>query len=56
MQKLCDEHFSEALNNLTTIPDVSQISAMIIIAETVGFSKDNRYFSLNPALSGRIKN
>jgi transposase len=36
MQKLCDEHFSEALNNLTTIPGVSQISAMIIIAETGG--------------------
>jgi hypothetical protein len=22
----------------------------------LGFSEDNRYFSLNPALSGRIKN
>jgi hypothetical protein len=30
MQKLCDEHFSEAINNLTTIPGMSQISAMII--------------------------
>jgi hypothetical protein len=35
-QKLCNEHFGEALNNPATIPGVSQISAMIIIAETGG--------------------
>ena len=32
MQKLCGEHFKEDIDNLTTIPGVSQISAMIIIA------------------------
>jgi transposase len=36
MQKLCDEHFSEKISNLTTLPGVSQISAMIIVAETGG--------------------
>jgi hypothetical protein len=36
MQKLCDEHFSEEIGNLTTLPGVSQISAMIIVAETGG--------------------
>ena len=36
MQKFCNEHFKEDINNLTTIPGVSQISAMIIIAETGG--------------------
>jgi transposase len=36
MQRLCDEHFSEEISNLTTLPGVSQISAMIIIAETGG--------------------
>jgi transposase len=36
MQKLCDEHFSEAIDNLTTLPGVSQTSAMIIVAETGG--------------------
>ncbi|NCA80381.1 MAG: IS110 family transposase [Sphingobacteriia bacterium] len=36
MQKLCDEHFSEEINNLTTLPGLSKISAMIIIAETGG--------------------
>jgi len=36
MQKLCDEHFSKDVSNLTTIPGVSNISAMIIIAETGG--------------------
>lgn len=36
MQKLCEEHFTEEINNLTTIPGVSQISAMIIVAETGG--------------------
>jgi len=36
MQLLCEEHFSEDINNLTTLPGVSQISAMIIIAETGG--------------------
>jgi transposase len=34
MQKICDEHFREALSNLTALPGVSQISAMIIVAET----------------------
>jgi transposase len=36
MQKLCNEHFKEDVDNLTTLPGVSQISAMIIIAETGG--------------------
>ena len=36
MQKLCEAHFSEEINNLTTLPGVSQISAMIIVAETGG--------------------
>ena len=36
MQELCNEHFSEDIANLTTIPGVSHISAMIIIAETGG--------------------
>jgi transposase len=36
MQELCNEHFSQDIANLTTIPGVSQISAMIIIAETGG--------------------
>jgi transposase len=36
VQKLCSEHFSEEISNLTTIPGVSQISAMIIVAETGG--------------------
>ena len=36
MQKLCEEHFSEEISNLTTLPGVSQISAMIIVAETGG--------------------
>jgi transposase len=36
MQKLCGEHFSEEISNLTTLPGVSQISAMIIVAETGG--------------------
>jgi transposase len=36
MQKLCDEHFSEEISNLTTLPGVSRISAMIIVAETGG--------------------
>ena len=36
MQELCNEHFSEDIANLTTIPGVSNISAMIIIAETGG--------------------
>jgi transposase len=34
MQRLCSEHFSEEISNLTTLPGVSQIPAMIIIAET----------------------
>ena len=36
MQKLCSEHFSEEISTLTTLPGVSQISAMIIVAETGG--------------------
>jgi len=36
MQDFCNEHFSEDVKNLTTIPGVSLISAMIIIAETGG--------------------
>ena len=36
MQKICEEHFSKDIANLRTIPGVSCISAMIIIAETGG--------------------
>jgi transposase len=36
MQKLCDNHFREEIGNLTTLPGVSQISAMIIVVETGG--------------------
>jgi transposase len=36
MQKLCSEHFNEEISNLATLPGVSQISAMIIVAETGG--------------------
>jgi transposase len=36
MQEICDEHFSQDIVNLTSIPGVSIISAMIIIAETGG--------------------
>jgi transposase len=36
MQEFCMEHFSEDVKNLVTIPGVSLISAMIIIAETGG--------------------
>jgi transposase len=36
MQKLCEAHFSEEIENLTTLPGVSQISAMIIVSETGG--------------------
>jgi transposase len=36
MQQLCMEHFSRDVANLKTIPGVSLISAMIIIAETGG--------------------
>jgi len=36
MQRICIEHFSEDVANLRSIPGVSTISAMIIIAETGG--------------------
>ncbi|GHV61351.1 IS110 family transposase ISMac14 [Bacteroidia bacterium] len=36
MQTFCNEHFSEEITHLTTIPGVSQTSAMIIVAETGG--------------------
>ncbi|GHU60431.1 hypothetical protein FACS1894121_0410 [Bacteroidia bacterium] len=36
MQTFCNEHFSEEITHLTTIPGVSQTSAMIIVAETWG--------------------
>jgi len=36
MKEFCDKHFSKDLANLATIPGVSVISAMIIIAETGG--------------------
>jgi transposase len=36
MREICDEQFSEDIANLTTIPGVSTVSAMIIIAETGG--------------------
>jgi transposase len=36
MSEFCDKHFSEEVANLTTIPGVSTVSAMIIIAETGG--------------------
>jgi transposase len=34
MEKICLEHYSQEMSLLTTIPGVSEISAMIIIAET----------------------
>jgi len=36
MKDLCDKHYKEDIDNLTTLPGVSKISAMIIIAETGG--------------------
>jgi transposase len=36
MKEICDEHFSQDIVNLTTIPGVSNTSAMIILAETGG--------------------
>jgi hypothetical protein len=36
MQEICNKHFKEDVANLVTIPGVSQISAMIIIAESGG--------------------
>jgi transposase len=36
MQLICGEHYREEMKLLTTIPGVSAISAMIIIAETGG--------------------
>ena len=36
MQQLFTEHFNEEISNLTTLPGVSPISAMIIVAETGG--------------------
>jgi transposase len=36
MQSLCTEHFNKDVTNLKSIPGVSSISAMIIIAETGG--------------------
>jgi len=36
MQDFCAKHFSEDVSNLTTIPGISTISAIIIIAETGG--------------------
>jgi len=36
MKEVCDEHFSEDVANLTTIPGISTVSAIIIIAETGG--------------------
>jgi len=36
MRQICDEHYEEDMRLLKTIPGVSEISAMIIIAETGG--------------------
>jgi transposase len=36
MRQICDEHYEEEMRLLKTIPGVSEISAMIIIAETGG--------------------
>jgi transposase len=36
MKRICDEHFSLAIKLLHTIPGISQIAAMTIIAETGG--------------------
>jgi transposase len=49
MQKICDANFSEAIRHLTTLPGVSQISAMIIIAETGG---DMRAFENSGKFTG----
>ncbi|GHV26881.1 hypothetical protein FACS1894176_08180 [Bacteroidia bacterium] len=50
MQKLCNEHFSEEIDNLTTLPGVSQLSSMIIIAETGG---DMSVFENSGKFTGR---
>jgi len=49
MQEVCDEHFSQDITNLTSIPGVSIISAMIIIAETGG---DMRAFENSGKFTG----
>ena len=36
MRRICQEHYSEEMKLIKTIPGVSEISAMIIIAETGG--------------------
>jgi transposase len=36
MQRICEEHYAEAMELLKSIPGVSQVSAMIMIAETGG--------------------
>jgi transposase len=36
MEEICNEHFKEDIDNLTSIPGINRISAMIIIAETGG--------------------
>jgi transposase len=36
MQEFCDKHFKRDIANLTTIPGISLISAMIVIAESGG--------------------
>ena len=36
MRRICEEHYSREMELIRTIPGVSEISAMIIIAETGG--------------------
>jgi len=49
MRQICDEHYRKELMMLTTIPGVSVISALIIIAETGG---DMRVFENSGKLTG----
>jgi len=49
MRRICQEHYSGEMELLRTIPGVSEISAMIIIAETGG---DMRVFENSGKLTG----
>jgi transposase len=66
MQRVCDEHFSEEISKLTTLPGVIQTSAMIIVAETGGdmsaFENSGKFTGWtgqrprNDESAGKIKN
>ena len=49
MQRICDDHFSLAVKLLQTLPGVSRIAAMTIIAETGG---DMRVFENSGKITG----